>query len=313
VTDPAFGYYRSLSGGRNWERDLRASYTDRFQGRGERLPRTLSQQNALVKNLATERKNVDLSRVTALRPLAQSSRPEAKLVQVQRDERERQRQGGEQFRKAGVQRAAAEKQIVVRKEAPTKANAAPRSVPLNLPKFERKGGDAPKVGSPRNLPPTLNRPSTDRPAPKIERPPQRIEPPKVEKSQPKFERSAPRIEQPKFERPAPRFEPPKIEKPREQPRIERSVPRPTPQPQVRPAPQPAPQIRSVPQQSRPMPQNRPAPQQFRPAPQQSRPVQQVRPAPQQSRPAPQVRPSAKPQKAPSRPAQSKPQGGKPRR
>jgi hypothetical protein len=53
--DPNYAYYRHVAGGREWETGLKALYAARFAGTAPRPPRTLVQQEQIVRNLSRER------------------------------------------------------------------------------------------------------------------------------------------------------------------------------------------------------------------------------------------------------------------
>ncbi len=269
TSDPLFGYYRSAHANRTWERDLRGLYTDRFAGRAHRPPQTLAQQNTAIRNATRDRPNVtEVSNLTVLRPLSQAARPETALVNVDRGERERQRQAAAQLRAVATQRVQAEKQIVVKKEAPSRSAPTPKTVTFDVPKkqsgpppAERRATSPPPAPAPRQT--REFRPSTElprefpRPTPRIEEP-KHVAPP------------APRIDPP---RQAPRIEvaPPRVEFPRTAPRVEGPKPAPTPAPRPaieapRPAPAPRPSV-----EARPAPRPAPAPARPAPAPRPSKP------------------------------------------
>jgi hypothetical protein len=305
--DPLYGYYRTVNAGRPWERDVRTLYTDRFAGRVDRPPRTLERQNIAIRN------TTNVGNVTVLRPLSQSAPPQSRLVEVDRGERNRHHQAATQLRTAAVQRVRTERELVVNREAPTRAAAAPKSVKIDVPRTIQTT-PAPRIEMQRPLTPSI---TPHLPAPRIETQPPitpapHQPPPRVESVKPKTPLTNPH-QPPVQQQPPPRIEPPRLVTPPTPvyhpqpkplpapkpviqatlPRIEapRIVPPPPPayHPQPKPLPAPKPVLQATP---------RPAPA-FQSPPPAHRPTVTAPPAP---RPAPAApKPASRPVQQPQKP------------
>jgi hypothetical protein len=135
--DPLFNYYRwQHRDDRRWERDLRALYAARFNGSAPRPPRTLVQQNTVIRNMTVNRSvNVtNISAVTALTPLAQVNRSVVKLQPVSPQQQVVAQKSIQQQREVSRERARLETQIVTKGSTPVKAADQARVVKINLPK-----------------------------------------------------------------------------------------------------------------------------------------------------------------------------------
>jgi hypothetical protein len=309
--DPLFSYYRwSYREDPTAIQTLRTLYTDRFEGRVARPPRTLVQQTTIINNITNNTTNVtnitNIKNVTVLATMAEASRTIVHLQPLPQPERAAERKIAQQYREAGQQRAQAETGLVAKGLVPRQRTDPPRTVKVELP---RRPTAAPRVS--KNQPP---------PPPVTPRHELRNEPRPQPGAQPRTE-PRPRTEpqprpqpqpQPKTEpQPRPKTEPaprpePRPQPPRPQPNSEPQPPR--PQPKTEPRPQPAPQPAPRPQpkteaapQPRPQPAPRPQPK-TEPAPQ-PRPQPQPRPGTEPPRPAPrpQPQPAPKPKTEPKRP------------
>jgi len=195
--DPLFGYYRSVNSGRPWERNVRGLYADRFAGRADRPPHNLLQQNA--------------TNVTVLRSLAQSASARTQLVPVGPSERARQHQHALHLRSAGTQRVKAERELVVRKEAPSRNLAVPKKVTIDLPKAHRASQPTERHTQPAVMP-RIETPKQPRHVERhqhealIEKPKSAPHPSRHLQT-PHVERVVPHFETPKV---SPRFEAPKV-------------------------------------------------------------------------------------------------------
>jgi hypothetical protein len=294
--DPIYGHYRALNAGRPaWDRNVRGLYSDRYAGRVAAPPRTLVQQNTLIRDINQNRvRNATVSQVTMLQPISRSAPRGSSLVNVNRAERQQQLHSAAQFRSAAQQRVQAQHNMLSRREAPLRANATPRNVNLDLPKRERaverslQGGGTGQPRTDRSNYPRLDSNPTPRSAPGQGGTPRNLQQPRnVE--QPRIGRTPRNLEQPRTPRVTPQPAPRQFE----QPRTPRVNPQPAPRPNLNPPrvnnPPPAPRIRSVPTpQPTPrvnpprvnVPRNNPAPR-FRSAPPPSQPRFKSAPAPRQ--------------------------------
>jgi len=173
--DPLFSWYaRANAGNRLWANDLRGLYAARSRGEAPLPPRTLVQQNTLIRNITVNRSvtNVNVNHVRAVVPLAQLDQNVVRLESVGREQRLHQQRAAEQVRQVAVQRARTEARLL--SEGPRgRPVGSPRSVKLDLPPAGRN------VAPVRNVPPPVTtgpvHPRHDaapvRPAPRKEAPP----------------------------------------------------------------------------------------------------------------------------------------------
>jgi hypothetical protein len=204
VFDGNYAYYRAGHAGRpEWERGLSALYAGRYSGEVPRPPRTLAQQNTVVKNITVNKtvntavsKAVNITNVqnvTAVQPVRKAKglpvtalsslagvradpskrepeHREVRLQQASREHLEAERKQVERYRAVTKERAAKEAELAARvKGAKAAAPAPPARVRYELPKGvppprERKAVKAPP-------PPTAHPKGPPAPPPKKGTPP----------------------------------------------------------------------------------------------------------------------------------------------
>ncbi len=246
--DPNFAYYRHrFNGDRSWETNLRDLYADRFRGDIPRPPRTLVQQNTVIRNLTTNKttnvtvnKNLhftNIQNVSALTPVQRINNTkvtnlaalstaktnvqsaENHVIRVQAVPKAQQaevRKAVASYRETAQKRHQAETKLLTEGHAPVKATDAPQQV-----KIDRPRAPAPSI-IPRQESPKA--------------PPARVVP--MQPTLPKHE-----------ERPIPAHTPPKQPLPPRQtapaprePITPRNEPKPTKAEPPRPAPTPSPKL-----------------------------------------------------------------------
>ena len=334
--DPLFSYYRwSHRDNPGWYRDMRDLYTGRFEGRVQRPPRTLVQQNTMIQNITVNNvNNVNVTNITAVAPLTNVNRNVVKLQRVPQQDLVREQRFAQTLRQASVQRSQVETQLLGRGGTAT-ATSRPVVAQVNVPKpraipngtgnlrpppspvqsttgpVRPEGGREPRTGPgtgkaepmperrPRVEPPQPERRPPTRVEPPVQperRPPTRVEPPQPERKPPT------RVEPPPQERrPPTKAEPPQPER-RPPARVEPPPERKRPQPPERmpptaaePRPQPPARVEAPREQPRPQPRPEPRPE--------PRPQPRAEPA----RPMPPAHPPAPPPK-PERPPDHKRDG-----
>jgi WXXGXW repeat (2 copies) len=236
--DPNFAYYRHRFGqDDSWERNLRELYAARTRGDVARPPRTLVQQNTVVKNLTvnktenvTVQKNINITnsqnvsvlapvthinntRVTNLASLssARTNAPKVeehviKVEAVSKEQKAEVYKAVTQFRVAAQQRHQVEAKALRDGGAPVKPTDPPKAVKIQLP--------------PAPAPHPIAQPDRPKPPP-VKEPPTPPTPPRHE------------------ERPIPPHEPPKPPAPPRVPVTPKDV-TPTPKPPAPTLPPPAP-------------------------------------------------------------------------
>ena len=321
VYDPLWDYYSlTFRNDPRWQASVTGLYTGRYNGDFARPPRTLVQQNTVVKNVTnitnvtnvnTVNNNVMVTKLTEVRPATRA----AALQVVSQADRVREQQNARELRQLATQRQKLETGLVDRGRTVAKVTDQPQAVKLDLPKTATVRAQVPAAKAPPELPKPVNsRPNRPDPPKSIPpanplRSPQpapttptlmpkqgRPQPvPKLPVSQPKP--PAPLLQPPVAQPPLPK--PPLVQPPAPKPQPPVSVPKPfTPPPVVQPPKlvPPAP----VPPPKPPVPVVQP-PKPFtpRPAPVPPPPVPQVQPklsippAPPMStnpRPAPKPKP-----------------------
>ncbi len=268
--DPNFNYYRlGFARYGNWERNLRQLYQARFQGDIPRPPRTLVQQQELIRNItANKTANVAINRsinitnmqnVAALASLNQvhntrltnlaalanvregegkipyNARPVLKLQTLPRDHREQQQKAAAQYHALAQQRRQVEGRMLSEGNVPVRVTDKPRQARIEMP---------PAAQPPRPQP--GRRPEDLRPQPPIgsgpgARPqlPVRVAPPPP--ALPKHE-----------DKPIPRHEPPRPSTPPKQVAPPARTPT-APSPRPATPPSPPPQRTPPPHQTAPPP------------------------------------------------------------
>src|SRR5262249_23152906 len=85
--DCLFAYYRQHGGDRRWEQSVRALYDARYAGQAPRPPRTLVEQETLVRKVTVQRTLTadQLEQVTVLAPLARYD-GKGKLKKLRRED-----------------------------------------------------------------------------------------------------------------------------------------------------------------------------------------------------------------------------------
>ncbi|MBY0523160.1 MAG: hypothetical protein K2R98_07160 [Gemmataceae bacterium] len=148
--DPLFSYYRwNNRNDTRWEVSLRATYVGRYNGEVARPPRTLVQQNTVVKNITinnnTTVNNVNVNNttvnnvnnvknVTMIGSLNQVDKNVVKLQPVAPERRQEERKAAQQLVQASKQRGQTETQLLAKGPPPSKPTDAPRVAKLDLPK-----------------------------------------------------------------------------------------------------------------------------------------------------------------------------------
>jgi hypothetical protein len=293
--DPNFTYYRHRFGGdRTWETNLRELYPGRTRGDIARPPRTLVQQNTVVRNITVNKtenervlRNVNLSkirnvsvvtpvtrihntRVTNLASLGSSKsdvhKIEDHVIKMETVPQERKvavKKAVAAFRETSQQRGQVESKLLAEGHTPVKATDPPRRVKVALPR-------APTPA----LPPGPERPK----APPVKEVPRQPTPPRHE------------------ERPIPPHNPPRPPAP------PRKVTPPPPHP-APPAPMPPPKAPPHPAPPPPAPHPAPAPPPPKAPPHPAPPAPAPHPAPAPPHPVPPPpAPAPPPPKVPPHPA-----------
>jgi hypothetical protein len=298
--DPLLNYYRwQFRDNPRWTSELRQLYVARREGQVARPPRTLIQQNTLIRNTTVNNFTINnavnianLGKVPPVVHLTKIDRKAINLQPVRASQLTEVRKGAQQMREASVQRAKVEARVAAQ------GNPRERTAPL-------------RVELPRTRPAV--RPATVG----TRTPPPAPTPPRLQAHQPTpAERGQPPVEKPRVpvrpgtgrapeERPRPGTERPTAEPPRRptpepRPAEPRPAPRPSgtrPAPEPRPAPRPATEPKPAPRPAtEPKPAPRPAPPANRPpAPEAHRPAE----APHHPAPTPEPRPAPTPH--PTRP------------
>jgi hypothetical protein len=260
--DPLFSYYRwRYRGDREWERNLRGLYVNRYNGGAARPPRTIVQQNTVIKNI-TVNKNVNITNiknVTVLAPITKVDKTVVKLKPVSRTEMAQHEKAAVQMREAVKQRQKITAELVTRGPAPTRPTDKPRVAKVALPKLTTptKLSVTVKPPTPPSLPQTTVRtlPKTDP-----------IKPPPVHK---------PEVRPMPTPKPVVKPDPKPVAKPGPEPKTE-AKPKPVTKPEVKPVPKPMPKTDPKPPakpEAKPMPKTDPKPTTVKP------PVTTVRRAP----------------------------------
>jgi len=131
--DPLFAYYRA-SRGAGWEREVRGLYAGRSSGDVAPPPRTLRQQETLIRGIETNRTNVtNVRNVTVVQPLPRAATTQRTLTTVSSAERTQARQEAVQVRQFAQQRTEHERRLASG-GAPVRSNDPPRTVKVELPK-----------------------------------------------------------------------------------------------------------------------------------------------------------------------------------
>lgn len=129
--DPLYSYYAVEYRSRPaWHADMRALYVGRYNGTIAPPPRTLVQQNIVIKNTTVN----NVRNVTMIGSLNQvQAASNGKLKPVAADQRADILRTNRQFHEAAQKRTQVESQLVAKGPIPT-AGAAPRKATLDLPK-----------------------------------------------------------------------------------------------------------------------------------------------------------------------------------
>jgi hypothetical protein len=242
--DPNFVYYRHRFGDRDWERNLRAYYTGRFQGDIPRPPRTLEQQttviNTIVKNRSenaaltksisiTNMQNVSVltpatkinnARVTALSNLGSRTADktvEAHVLKVEKMPKEQQAEAikaATHFHEIQQTRKDAEAKVLS-SGPPIKATDAPKAVPVTRPKAPTIPPTSatpvtpPKPPPPPKVPDHIEKAAPPHEPPRPSTPPRNPTPPPPPKKEPP-PKEAPKPPPPPHKEPPPKKEPPLV-------------------------------------------------------------------------------------------------------
>jgi hypothetical protein len=208
--DPLFAYYRwRHRDDRAWARDLRGLYVDRAAGRAPLPPRTLVQQNTLIKNV-TVNKTTNISNVTLMAPLNKVDKTVVKVRPITRAQVAEQTKIAQHYKTLSVERKNITAQAVKQGPAPTK--------PTDVPKVS-------KVPHPKTAP-------IVKPKVVVKPPPPPVKPAHVERPLPKHDPVKPVVVPKAAPKPTPK---PKTEKPKTE---VKPAPKPAPKPEVKPAPKP---------------------------------------------------------------------------
>jgi hypothetical protein len=164
LRDPLFDYYRVAHHGQTWERDLRGQYDGRFRGDVARPPRTLVQQNTVVRNTPN---------VAVVAPLARTEAHGVTLARVSSQQVAATRQGVQNVREASAQRQRLEQAVVTRSGTP-RSGDKPQTVRFSEPSLVAKTTSAPPPPTPvEKAPAVIHRdtmPKVTTPTPKVETP-----------------------------------------------------------------------------------------------------------------------------------------------
>jgi hypothetical protein len=140
--DPLWGYYRGYYASVNnvtYINNLRTVYANRAAGRAPRPAHSLHQQGGLKGG------GHDAQSVAMLHSLSESAPQGRRLVDVNREDRDRQLHHASQLRQAATHRARSERELIARHEAPT-AHSSPRHVDVQVPHSHYKGTSE-RIGS----------------------------------------------------------------------------------------------------------------------------------------------------------------------
>jgi hypothetical protein len=262
--DPLFTYVRWQNRtNRYWERDLRTLYVNRWNGKVARPPRTIVQQNTLIKNITVNKGTVvNIRNVTVLAPITKVDRTVVKLRPVTKAQLATERKAIQRLRTISVQRQKLDAQVLAKGKPPVRPTDRPQVPKIKLPRpavvvkprLTVKPPAPPVV--PKGVekkplprfdpikPVVVPKPKTEvKPKPKTEvKPPPRPMPkPKTEVKPPPRPMPKPTVEVKPPPRPMPK---PKTEvkpppKPMPKPRVEvKPPPKPMPKPVVKPDPKP---------------------------------------------------------------------------
>lgn len=207
--DPNFNYYRQgFSGYGTWERGIRGLYQARFQGDIPRPPRTLVQQNLVVRNITINKTNnvfvnknisiTNVQNVSVLTPLTQIhntrvtnlaslanvrdsaaksplvANPVWKMQAVSREQRAQEQKSATQFHAVAQQRRQVEGRLLSEGTAPRRVTDPPRPGKIDLPRVAPQ--PAPRPGE-RPVTPIGIKPG-ERPVPPVTiKPSERPKPP----------------------------------------------------------------------------------------------------------------------------------------
>jgi hypothetical protein len=187
--DPLYAYYRhTFRADEGWEKNLHALYDGRRSGEIPRPPRTLVQQQQVIKNVTVNKtenvnvtKNVNVTHVQNVTVLAPLSRVDKvpvtnlsgltgkkaepartfKLQAVAREEREQEQKAAAAVRAVQQKRREAEAKVLADGHVPVRPEDKPHAVKLEMPK-----PPPPKPGQPPPKPaPTRKPPPPPPPAP----------------------------------------------------------------------------------------------------------------------------------------------------
>ncbi|MBY0525480.1 MAG: hypothetical protein K2R98_18885 [Gemmataceae bacterium] len=321
--DPLFSYYRWEYRSHDWEKPLRAVYTQRQAGTYPRPAHTLVEQNTLIQNFQKSKTtNVEniVQNITIAAPLNQAKRTSLALQRIPEQRLAQERQVAQDYRKAHLERQKAESHLRTEDATPLKDSDKPRVAKFQTAKPPQPTkGDVPVAGlkppPPAPAPPKHEekpvpkdepvkpsvlpaKPGVRQPEPMPKTDPKKPEPQPEPKPEPKKEPKADPKKEPKA---APKPEPKKEPAPKQEPK---PVPKPEPEPKPKPEPkkEPAPK-----QDPKPAPKPEPAPKaEPKPTPKpELAPHPEPKPAPHgppKSEPAPhpdpKPRPAPKPEPAP---------------
>jgi hypothetical protein len=132
--DPLFSYYRwTYRDDRRWERGLRDLYVGRFEGKVPRPPRTLVQQNTLVRSVGVQNVNrVNVKQATLVTPLAKVDPTVVRLQPVSAQRLTAERKAVQQLRTVSGERARLE--VPNSPRGPVGPATAPRTVRVETPR-----------------------------------------------------------------------------------------------------------------------------------------------------------------------------------
>jgi hypothetical protein len=196
--DPNFAYYRHAIASREWESNLRALYTARFEGTVPRPPQTLVQQTEIVRNLTIDRstnvtvnKNINITNIqntAVLAPLNRihnvqvtnlaalgNRRPTElrspqhvfRMQEVPHEQRLSEQRSAARFHEAAQQRQQVENRVL-RTAPPARREGPPPAVRLNVPHPAAHPPARPAEVHPQPHPPAAGRPQqpATKPAPR---------------------------------------------------------------------------------------------------------------------------------------------------
>jgi hypothetical protein len=177
-SDPLFTYYSYHHRERaDWEVSLRFTYGARYRGEIPRPPRTLVQQNTVVKNITvnniqnntvnnvTINKNVNVqnSNVQVIKSLKQVEKKGVAHKPVTVEDRKAERASADELRKVAETRNKVETQLRAQGAAPGRPSDAPRVAKVELPKPKAQPA---AITAPMNAKTLMPRPAENRPAAK---------------------------------------------------------------------------------------------------------------------------------------------------